>query len=102
MPRRPDQHDENPSSRQQVFNLAVFAFPSFQYAAIMARTKADKTEWRIRDAPLDVPAEIIACLLISLWTGRKPTLRTHEMICYSLMGAWRMFPVSHLRWLGVS
>ena len=29
---------------------------------------------------------IIACLLISLWTGRKPTLRTHEMICYYLMG----------------
>jgi hypothetical protein len=29
---------------------------------------------------------IIACMLISLWTGRKPTLRTHEMICYYLMG----------------
>lgn len=29
---------------------------------------------------------IIACLLISLWTGRKPTLRTSEMICYYLMG----------------
>jgi hypothetical protein len=25
---------------------------------------------------------IIACMLISLWTGRKPTLRTYEMICY--------------------
>ena len=25
---------------------------------------------------------IIACLLISLWTGRKPTLRTYEMICF--------------------
>jgi hypothetical protein len=24
---------------------------------------------------------IIACMLISLWRGRKPTLRTHEMIC---------------------
>jgi hypothetical protein len=24
---------------------------------------------------------IIACMLISLWTGRKPTLRTYEMIC---------------------
>ena len=23
---------------------------------------------------------IIACMLISLWTGRKPTLRTYEMI----------------------
>ena len=29
---------------------------------------------------------IIACLLISLWTGRKPTKRTYEMICYYLMG----------------
>lgn len=29
---------------------------------------------------------IIACLLISLWTGRKPTLRTYEMICWYLSG----------------
>ncbi len=29
---------------------------------------------------------IIACMLISLWTGRKPTLRTYEMICYYLTG----------------
>jgi hypothetical protein len=29
---------------------------------------------------------IIACLLISLWTGRKPSLRTYEMICYYLCG----------------
>lgn len=29
---------------------------------------------------------IIACLLISLWTGRHPTKRTHEMLCYYLMG----------------
>lgn len=29
---------------------------------------------------------IIACMLISLWTGRKPTLRTYEMICWYLMG----------------
>ena len=29
---------------------------------------------------------IIACLLISLWTGRKPTLRTYEMICWYFMG----------------
>ena len=27
---------------------------------------------------------IIACMLISLWTGRKPTLRTYEMICLPL------------------
>jgi hypothetical protein len=29
---------------------------------------------------------IIACMLISLWTGRKPTLRTYEMICYFFTG----------------
>src|SRR5574337_107748 len=29
---------------------------------------------------------IIACLLISLWTGRKPPLRTYEMICYYFTG----------------
>lgn len=29
---------------------------------------------------------IIACLLISLCTGRKPTLRTYEMICYYFNG----------------
>jgi hypothetical protein len=29
---------------------------------------------------------IIACCLISLWTGRKPTLRTYEMICFYFCG----------------
>ena len=29
---------------------------------------------------------IIACLLIQLWTGGKPTLRTYEMICLYLQG----------------
>ena len=29
---------------------------------------------------------IIACMLISLWTGRKPTLRTYEMICWYFTG----------------
>jgi hypothetical protein len=29
---------------------------------------------------------IIACMLISLWTGRKPTLRTYEMICHFFAG----------------
>jgi len=27
---------------------------------------------------------IIACIRISLWTGRKPTLRTYEMACFSI------------------
>ncbi|MCC7482942.1 MAG: IS4 family transposase [Hyphomicrobiales bacterium] len=29
---------------------------------------------------------IIACLLIALWTGRKPSLRTYEMICLYFTG----------------
>ena len=29
---------------------------------------------------------IIACMLISLWTHRKPTLRTYEMICHYFTG----------------
>lgn len=35
---------------------------------------------------LEVYAAIIACMLISLWTGRKPTLRTYEMICWYFTG----------------
>lgn len=35
---------------------------------------------------LQTYAAIIACMLISLWTGRKPTLRTYEMICWYFMG----------------
>ena len=31
-------------------------------------------------------AAIIACLLIALWTGGKPTRATYEMICYRFMG----------------
>lgn len=29
---------------------------------------------------------IIACLLIALWTGRRPTKRTYEMICFYFIG----------------
>jgi hypothetical protein len=29
---------------------------------------------------------IIACLLIALWTGRQPTKRTYEMICWYFLG----------------
>jgi hypothetical protein len=29
---------------------------------------------------------IIACMLIALWTGKKPTLRTYEMICFFFTG----------------
>ena len=29
---------------------------------------------------------IIACLLIALWTGKKPTKRTYEMICLYFIG----------------
>ena len=31
-------------------------------------------------------AAIIACMLIALWTGRKPTKRTFEMICFYFCG----------------
>lgn len=29
---------------------------------------------------------IIACMMIALWTGRKPTKRTYEMICFYFCG----------------
>jgi hypothetical protein len=29
---------------------------------------------------------IMACLLIALWTGGKPTLRTYEMVCFNFVG----------------
>jgi hypothetical protein len=29
---------------------------------------------------------IIACLLIQLWTGGRPTLRTYEMLCLYFQG----------------
>lgn len=29
---------------------------------------------------------IIACLLIALWTGKKPTKRTYEMLCFYFIG----------------
>lgn len=35
---------------------------------------------------LETYAAIIACLLIALWTGRKPTLSTYRMLCWRLSG----------------
>lgn len=35
---------------------------------------------------IQVYCAIIACLLISLWTGKKPTLRTFEMVYWYLIG----------------
>jgi hypothetical protein len=35
---------------------------------------------------LQMYAAIIACMLIALWTERKPTRATYEMICYWFMG----------------
>jgi len=35
---------------------------------------------------LQTYAAIIACMLISLLTGRKPTLRTYEMLCWYFTG----------------
>ena len=31
-------------------------------------------------------AALIACMLISLWLGKKPTKRTYEAICFYLLG----------------
>ena len=40
---------------------------------------------------------IIACMLISLYTGRKPTPRTYEMVCYDFTGlADEEEPLAHL------
>jgi len=35
---------------------------------------------------LETYSAILACMLISLWTGRKPTLRTYEMLCWYFTG----------------
>jgi len=35
---------------------------------------------------IQVYCAIIACLVISLWTGRKPSLRTHEMLSFYFLG----------------
>ena len=35
---------------------------------------------------LQTYAAIISCMLISLWTGRRPTLRTYEMLCWYFTG----------------
>jgi IS4 transposase len=35
---------------------------------------------------LQTYAAILACLLIALWTGRKPTVRTYEMLNYYFTG----------------
>ena len=35
---------------------------------------------------LETYAAIIACLLIALWTGRKPTLTTYRMLCWYFTG----------------
>jgi hypothetical protein len=40
---------------------------------------------------------IIACMLLNLWTGRKPTLRTYEMFCLYFQGwATEAEVVAHL------
>jgi IS4 transposase len=35
---------------------------------------------------IQVYSALIASLLITLWTGRKPTKRTFEMLCFYFMG----------------
>jgi len=35
---------------------------------------------------IQVYCALIASMIITLWTGRKPTKRTFEMLCYHFMG----------------
>jgi len=47
---------------------------------------------------LQTYAAILACMLIALWTGRKPTLRTFEMLCWYFTGmASQEELLAHLR-----
>jgi len=39
-----------------------------------------------RELHFDQHVAIMACLLIALWTGGKPTLRTYEMLCFYFIG----------------
>jgi hypothetical protein len=39
-----------------------------------------------RGIEIQVYCAIIACMLIALYTGRRPTLRTYEMVCYYFTG----------------
>jgi hypothetical protein len=39
-----------------------------------------------RGVEIQAYCAIIACLLIALWTDRKPTKRTYEMVCFYLIG----------------
>lgn len=36
--------------------------------------------------PIQAYCAIIACLLVHLWTGGRPSLRTYEMVCFDLLG----------------
>lgn len=49
-------------------------------------TNSARMDHPVRVIFIQTYCAIIACLLISLWTGRKPTLRTYEMICYYFSG----------------
>jgi hypothetical protein len=40
----------------------------------------------LRGVEIQAYCAIIACLLLALWTGGKPTLRTYEMVCLYLQG----------------
>lgn len=40
----------------------------------------------LRGVEIQAYCAIIACLLLALWTGGQPTLRTYEMVCLYLQG----------------
>ena len=88
-----------------LFNPVVTSLRGIQQASELAKVQRKmEASWRKRQTgngmvkwrlqlshsqngiEIQTYCAIIACLLISLWTGRKPTLRTYEMICFYFCG----------------
>ena len=66
---------------QRRFTIEVF-FRFFKHVLGCRHLLSDSP----RGIETQVYCAIIACMLITLYTGRKPTLRTYEMICYYFTG----------------
>jgi hypothetical protein len=66
---------------QHRFTIELF-FRFFKHVLGCRRLLSDDR----RGIEIQTYCAIIACMLISLATGRKPTLRTYEMICYYFTG----------------
>jgi IS4 transposase len=66
---------------QKRFTIEVF-FRFFKHVLGCRHLLSDDR----RGIEIQTYCAIIACMLIALWTGSRPTLRTYEMICYHLIG----------------